>query len=63
MILALEEAKKAYKKGEVPIGAVIVCGGKVIAKGHNKKEKKHMVDVFINCYWLYYIVYFYYSYT
>ena len=42
MILALEEAKKAYKKGEVPIGAVIVKNGKVIAKGHNKKEKKHM---------------------
>ena len=42
MILALAEAQKAYKKGEVPIGAVIVKDGKVIAKGHNRKEKKHM---------------------
>lgn len=41
MIMALEQAKKAYKKGEVPIGAVIVKDGVVIGKGYNKKEKKH----------------------
>ncbi|MBP3431865.1 MAG: nucleoside deaminase [Clostridia bacterium] len=40
MEAALEEAKKAKKKGEVPIGAVIVKDGKMIAKGHNQREKK-----------------------
>ena len=35
---ALKEAKKAYAKEEVPIGAVIVKDGKVIARGHNKRE-------------------------
>jgi tRNA(adenine34) deaminase len=40
MKIALEEAKKAYKKEEVPIGAVIVKDGKVIAKAYNLREKK-----------------------
>ena len=39
MNLALEMAKKAYKKDEVPIGAIIVKNGKVISKGYNKREK------------------------
>lgn len=38
---ALEEAKKAYKKLEVPVGVVIVKNGKVIAKAHNQKEEKN----------------------
>ena len=38
MNLALKLAKKAYKKDEVPIGAIIVCKGKVIAKAFNKRE-------------------------
>lgn len=37
---ALKEAEKAYKKLEVPIGAIIVKDGKIIAKGHNQKEQK-----------------------
>ena len=37
--IALSEARKALKKDEVPIGAVIVKDGKVIAKGHNRREK------------------------
>lgn len=37
---ALKEANKAYKKLEVPVGAVIVKDGKVIAKAHNLKETK-----------------------
>ncbi len=37
--LALKEAKKAYEKDEVPIGAVIVKDGVVISKAHNLKEK------------------------
>lgn len=41
MKLALEQAKIAYKKDEVPIGAVIVCNDKVIAKGFNIREKRN----------------------
>jgi tRNA(adenine34) deaminase len=38
MKLALEEAKKAEEIGEVPIGAVIVKDGEVIARGYNLRE-------------------------
>lgn len=38
MALAIKEAKKAAKVDEVPIGAVLVLDGKVIAKGYNKRE-------------------------
>lgn len=38
MKVALNEAKVAGAKGEVPIGAVIVCGGQVIARAHNLTE-------------------------
>lgn len=37
---ALKEAKKAYEKLEVPVGAVIVKNGKIIARAHNQKETK-----------------------
>ena len=37
---ALKEAKKAYKKLEVPVGAVIVKDGKIVAKAFNQKEGK-----------------------
>ena len=37
---ALKEAKKAYNKKEVPVGAVIVKDGKIIARAHNLKETK-----------------------
>ena len=40
MTYAFKEAKKAYNKGEVPIGAVIVKDGKIIAKAHNLRESK-----------------------
>ncbi len=40
MIEALKEAQKALKKGEVPIGAVIVKDNKIIGRGHNCREKK-----------------------
>ena len=36
---ALKEAKKAFEKDEVPIGAVVVCNGMVIARGHNLTEQ------------------------
>lgn len=38
---ALKEAKKAYKKDETPVGAVIVKDGVIIARGHNEKELKN----------------------
>ena len=37
---ALKEAEKAYKKLEVPVGAVIVKDGKIIARAHNQKETR-----------------------
>ena len=37
---ALKEAKKAYDKLEIPVGAVIVKDGKIIARAHNVKEQK-----------------------
>ena len=37
---AIKEAKKAYDKLEVPVGAVIVKDGKIIARAHNLKETK-----------------------
>ncbi|MEG2348698.1 MAG: nucleoside deaminase [Clostridia bacterium] len=37
---ALKEAKKAYKKKEVPVGAIILKDGKIIAKAHNLRERK-----------------------
>ncbi len=38
MKIALEEAQKAAMIGEIPIGAVIVCDGEIIAKAHNMRE-------------------------
>ena len=37
---ALKEAKKAYERFEIPVGAVIVKDGKIIARGYNLKETK-----------------------
>ena len=36
---ALKQAQLAYNNNEVPIGAVIVQDGKIIARGYNKREK------------------------
>ena len=38
MRAAIEEAKLAGDAGEVPVGAVIVCNGEVIASAHNERE-------------------------
>lgn len=40
MEYALKEAKKAYKKAEVPIGAIIVRDGMILSKAHNLREVK-----------------------
>ncbi len=41
MEMAYYEAKKAFKKLEVPVGAIIVKDGEIIAKAHNLREKKN----------------------
>lgn len=38
MKMALDEARRAYSEGEVPVGAVVVCRGRVIARAHNLTE-------------------------
>ncbi|NLN07297.1 MAG: nucleoside deaminase [Firmicutes bacterium] len=38
---ALSEAQKAFYKGEIPIGAVLVHQGKIIARNHNRREELH----------------------
>jgi tRNA(adenine34) deaminase len=38
MRMAINEASAALKKGEVPIGAVVVCGDRVVGRGHNLTE-------------------------
>lgn len=43
MRLALLEAEEAYTEGEIPIGAIIVVNGKVIARAHNRTEALHDV--------------------
>ena len=43
MRLALEEAKLALEADEVPIGAIIVAGGRIVGRGHNLVET--LVDV------------------
>lgn len=40
MEAAYKEALKAYQKGEVPVGCVIVQAGKIVARGHNLRETK-----------------------
>jgi tRNA(adenine34) deaminase len=38
MQLALLEARKAYDKGEIPVGCVVVAQGQVVGRGHNLTE-------------------------
>ena len=38
---ALREAQIAASEDEVPVGAVVVCRGRIIAKGHNMTERLH----------------------
>ena len=40
MNVAIEKAKKAYKLGEIPVGAIIVQNNKIIGSGFNQREKK-----------------------
>ena len=38
MKYALSEAREAFEKGEIPVGVVIVCKDRIIARGHNLTE-------------------------
>lgn len=38
MKMALQEAQKAFDLGEIPVGAVVVCEGRIIARAHNQTE-------------------------
>jgi tRNA(adenine34) deaminase len=40
---AMLEAKQAYEKDEVPVGAVVVCEQQIIARAHNQTERLHDV--------------------
>ena len=40
---ALNEAKEAYNKGEIPVGAVVVWNNRIIARAHNLTETLHDV--------------------
>ena len=41
MHVALEEARQAAAEGEIPVGAVLVKDGQIIAKAHNRREADH----------------------
>lgn len=39
MTVALDEARQALDEGEIPVGAVVSCNGKIIGRGHNMTER------------------------
>ena len=40
---ALNEAAKAFDEDEIPVGAVVVCGDRIVARAHNLTERLHDV--------------------
>ena len=44
MKIALAEAEKAFEKQEVPVGAVVVCENRIVAKAHNLTERLNDVS-------------------
>lgn len=43
MDATLAEAREALAEGEIPIGAIVACNGKIIGRGHNMTERLHDV--------------------
>ena len=43
MRMALKEAQAAFDEGEIPVGALVVNGGRIIARAHNQTEQLHDV--------------------
>ena len=46
---ALEEARKAYAEDEIPVGAVVVCNDRIIARAHNLTETLTDVTALNEC--------------
>ncbi|MCR5079711.1 MAG: nucleoside deaminase, partial [Bacilli bacterium] len=44
MQIALDEARLAFEEGEIPVGAVVLKGGKLIAKAHNNREGESRIS-------------------
>ena len=44
MRAALARARKGLAQGEVPVGAVIVCEGKIVSSGYNRRTKTQMAS-------------------
>lgn len=44
MRAALKRAEKGLAQGEVPVGAVIVCGGKIVASGYNRRTATQLAS-------------------
>lgn len=38
MAIALDEARRAFDENEIPIGAIVVCNGRIVGRGHNMTE-------------------------
>jgi len=38
MLIAIEEAKAALEGGDTPVGALVVVGGRIVARAHNRRE-------------------------
>lgn len=43
MAMALNEAEQAAAEGEIPVGAIVVCRGQIVASAHNMTERLHDV--------------------
>ena len=41
MDMAIEEGRRGFAEGEIPVGAVLVCGDQVVARDHNRREEQH----------------------
>ena len=51
MAVAIEEARKGFSEGGIPIGSVLVKGGKIIGRGHNRRvqEESPVLHAEIDC--------------
>ncbi|MBQ5761160.1 MAG: nucleoside deaminase [Clostridia bacterium] len=49
MQMALELAREAYDAGEVPVGCVVVCDGKVVGRGRNRREEDQNALLHAEC--------------
>lgn len=50
MRAAIARAKRGLAQGEVPVGAVVVCGGKIVGSGYNRRTKTQMATAHAEMY-------------